>query len=82
MAQTAAEHLLLPYFMIGPNYLYRSTAGNHRGSFDFTFPLAPASAHEELDDLVNKQQSNGETDADQPLIPRYLGEAQEALKEI
>jgi hypothetical protein len=50
-------------------------------SFRFLFGQLPpfilfaASAHKELDHFVDKQQCDGSTDADQPLIAGYLGEA-------
>ena len=44
--------------------------------------LAAPPAHEELDRLVDKQQGQGETDADQPLIAGYLGQFQETLQKI
>lgn len=40
-----------------------------------------ASAHEELDELINEQQGDGSGDANPPLVPAQGGQAKEALQE-
>lgn len=40
-----------------------------------------AAAQEDLDDLVDEQQSDGSGDADPPLVPTQRGQAQDALQE-